>query len=185
MRKFLRILSTSPLPASPPPCEILFWDPRPNLWRAALGGAAGARPPAPRPRAPRRAPGLALRGLPLVLLTLALLFAQGNRVFHELLVRHTICEHGGLIHDGAHPPLAQAAQAAPDPALSQGSTPGHDPTDHDHCDAKSVLHRLGQVAPFVAPASLLQVAPPAFSGEHRASPPIALLDLAPKSSPPA
>ena len=146
------------------------------------------RAPGARTRAPRRSPRFALRGLPLVLLTLALLFAQGNRVFHELLVRHAVCEHGDLIHQEAlGEPSAPTAPAATsddhDAALSQGQ--GHDPSEHDHCDAKSVLHRLAQVGPSVAPASLLHLAPLSLSGEHRASPPIALLHLAPKSSPPA
>jgi hypothetical protein len=148
--------------------------------------------PGARTRALRRSPRFALRGLPLVFLTLALLFAQGNRVLHELLVRHVVCEHGDLIHqEGPRAPTAPTAPIAPaaptatsddhDAALAQG----HDPSEHDHCDAKSVLHRLAQVGPCVAPASLLHLAPPSLSGEHRAFPPIALLHLAPKSSPPA
>lgn len=152
-------------------------------------GVTGARAaPALRRRAARPAARLGLRGLTFVLLTIGLLFAQGNRLLHEVLVRHALCEHGQLIHEETAPavPTAQGKELGDrGVAVSQGNAPGHDAAAHDHCDARSVLHRIADLGPSVAPASLLPVNLPAQLAGDRACPPIAQLHLAPKSSPPA
>jgi hypothetical protein len=138
----------------------------------------GARRAAPRAaRPPRRAPQ-AWRAL---LIALGLLLAQGPLLLHLLLVRHVACEHGELVE-----------QAAPAHAIARESGPAHDRVDaaapgsgHEHCDVLAVRHCPGDVAaPIVAP-SLLCIEPPASLCARGETRPVALLSLAPKSSPPA
>jgi hypothetical protein len=161
-----------------------------TLRGAHVRGGPRARVAPQRRARPARAWRRGVRGLLLGLLALGLLLAQGSWLLHALLVRHTLCEHGELVHDdGARATLDDAAHAAleggaREARLTAGDAPAGDDDEHAHCDLRSLVHRGGEVGPSVAPASLLRFAPPAPGGGARAFQAIALLDLAPKSSPP-
>jgi len=149
-------------------------------------------------RRPRRARPSALRARPKALASLlvvfGLLFGQLLQLAHLLLVPHQACEHGELTHVAAPsvtpfvttnlpPASAHAARrSGEDPRLVEAS--GKAAGEHEHCEPRALCRRDEGVAPFVGEASLLDVLdlgalPPA--PERR---PIALLSVAPKSSPP-
>jgi len=154
---------------------------------------------APRRVAPSRAAAVrralaghpaAKRSLRILLIALGLLFAQVPSVLHLLLVPHTTCEHGELVEVVEHRPGARGApEAAPRPDSTSGRpqiavSRGHD-GGHDHCDALAVRHQIPDVGVAVRAASLLSIEPTAERGERGETRPVALLALAPKSSPPA
>lgn len=121
------------------------------------------------------------------MVALALLVHVG-RAAEVLLVEHAICEHGELIH--LHRGLAGHAQAeggkpARETEAHQGSAvdPAHG--SHDHCAAGTLHHRVGDVGPSLAEPSLIPLYDAPQGDERRASSPIPLLHLAPKSSPPS
>ncbi len=123
----------------------------------------------------------------LILLTaLGLLLAQGSVLFHLLLVPHRTCEHGELVEVAAPlaTPPAPAAATTPRSDQQQIEHSRADGAGHDHCDALAVRHRLAEVGPSIAPATLLLIAPLRVGGDHAETRPVALLSLAPKSSPP-
>ncbi len=129
---------------------------------------------APHPRPPRGAA-----------LALTLLFAVGQLAgfAHLVLVPHVTCpEHGELMHAEAAPAAPTLAGGPARAWLNRGAR-AH---GHDHCLAFSsrredVLAAAGPAAPEVqAPAP--HSAPPARTPF---APPLALLRLAPKGSPPA
>ena len=101
-----------------------------------------------------------------------------------LLVQHSVCEHGALIH-GAE---AEAASERRTPEKSREQAVHQDDASdeasaHEHCDAATILHKPEVTAHFVGSAVLLRVDPPSalISRDVRV---IALIDLAPKGSPP-
>lgn len=123
-------------------------------------------------------------------IALAALFvaAQLSSFTHELLVRHVTCpEHGELIHaDEATASLPVSSDDAP--ALAYRATSvevsGH---GHEHCSVctarREQLFIAAPSAPLVSAATLKEVV-----GVERGNclpAPVALLRLAPKSSPPA
>jgi hypothetical protein len=117
------------------------------------------------------------------LVSLGLVVAQIARLGHMMLVSHSVCEHGALVH-GHHAEEHHAADRGRDPVATQGEAPAD--ADHEHCDAAGVK----AVAVAVGPAC---VAPTLLDGELlpwsvRPRPDgraIAILSLAPKNSPPA
>lgn len=115
-------------------------------------------------------------------------------VSHMAFVAHARCaEHGQLVHagEGAHGPAEEHAQRAATTSVIDGDALSSD--EHDHCVlgvAQPDQGRVGQatfrlvphddppvVAPLPAPRPARSLVPPA--------PPIAILLLSPKSSPPA
>lgn len=112
------------------------------------------------------------------------LAAQVSSFTHELLVRHVTCpEHGELIHADE----STAGSPAEEPALAVRAAPAAISTHgHEHCLACTA--RRGQLF-IAAPTAALVVAPAlklAAGAARRTTPaPVALLRLAPKSSPPA
>jgi hypothetical protein len=118
-----------------------------------------------------------------LLTTLALLLAQGPLLLHLLLVPHRTCEHGELVE------LARARIPAPAAQVPRSDHPQVDLDragcgSHEHCDALALRHRLPEVEPSVGPATLLRIDPIATAGARAERRPVALLSLAPKSSPP-
>ena len=119
------------------------------------------------------------------LLLAAQLFALG----HLLIVQHAICpEHGETIHSG--PPSDALALpihegAAADPALGSGAPLAEHA--HDHCLA--LAHTRGRFALLPAsdliPGSLLVAATLPSLSAASAAPAVAVLLLAPKTSPPS
>ncbi len=118
-----------------------------------------------------------------------LLAAQLATLGHLSIVRHTICrEHGEAIHSGS-PGGAQALrpthQVAPaDPALAGGGQPAAH--SHDHCLAQAKTRERFALLPALdsMPGPVLAAATlPSLSAVGTA-PAVAVLLLAPKTSPP-
>lgn len=111
---------------------------------------------------------------------LGLLFAQLVQLSDLLLFQHTACQHGELVHGPAHAPV-KAEAADEDGNQRLGSAPAD---DHEHCEALAIRHRESAVALHVPEAMILGWAdtPVLVLGSPRR--PIALLDVAPKASPP-
>jgi hypothetical protein len=149
-------------------------------------------------RRPRRARPGAHGARPATLASLAivfsLLFGQLVQLAHLLVVPHQACEHGELTHTAlpvAEPKRAEPARPRTDvrDVRRGGPTRAVEPSEqakgeHDHCEPRTLCRRDVEVGPFVGEASLLNLLdlralPPAL--ERR---PIALLSVAPKSSPP-
>jgi hypothetical protein len=104
-------------------------------------------------------------------------------VLHLLLVPHATCEHGDLVEAVAPSSHTTAAvEARADEQQVERADAQRD--GHEHCDALAVRHRLPEVGPHVACASLVWIAPSEPFGEHREARPVPLLALAPKGSPP-
>jgi hypothetical protein len=132
------------------------------------------------------------RPLRVLLIALGLLMAQVPMLLHMLLVAHTTCEHGELVEligpSRAHPlgrhtpaPVAKSAGQTDPPAVVADHADG---SGHDHCNALAVRHRVSELPPCVAAASLLWIEPLALHGERAETRSVPLLSLAPKSSPP-
>jgi hypothetical protein len=127
------------------------------------------------------------RPLHVLLITLGLLLLQGPMLLHLLLVRHTTCEHGELIEvsrsnggNGGVAVTPRDPSDQPQVRVSQSNGGGH-----DHCDAMALRHRVAEVGPAVASASLSWIEPVTVGGERSEMRAVPLLSLAPKSSPPA
>ena len=109
------------------------------------------------------------------------------RFAEPVLVDHTICEHGELIHRAL---VARAHSEAKPQATGRGAADdGEDRraggSDHDHCDALAVRHVSQEMPALIQPASLLLEI--AYEDVADAEPerPVAVLVEAPKTSPPA
>jgi hypothetical protein len=106
------------------------------------------------------------------------------RAAHLLLVPHTVCEHGELVHA----PHSAATERPPSRAAVRGDASGDadGSLDHDHClTVGQSSHDATATVP--APTVLLDV-PPAGSPHSSAislADPRAILDRAPKTSPPS
>lgn len=147
----------------------------------------------PRVSAPRvRGTRVAARrghGLWVLLVAIGLLFMQGPRLFHLLLVAHATCEHGELVElAAAQTPLAlDAPLDAPDDDSDQDrADASHDEgAGHDHCDALALRHLPSAIGPALGAVSLLTIEPLTAIAPHDERRPVPLLSLAPKASPPA
>jgi hypothetical protein len=113
-------------------------------------------------------------------LVVAFLFAQMVALGHQASVRHTTCaEHGELVDGGqdASPTTARLAIVA---------ATGGETHDHDHCSIwsprRSPLGHLAQAQLLgeVTPAPILAAALPSLDAST-----VAILRIAPKTSPPA
>lgn len=139
--------------------------------------------PTPRLRAAVRAP-VAGRGLGVLLVAFGLLFLQGPRLLHMLLISHTTCEHGELV-EVAPEPKYRAIEASDSDPKQDRAAPGHgEGAGHDHCDALALRHLPSGVGPALCSPSLLIIEPLASLAERDEQRPLPLLSLAPKSSPP-
>jgi hypothetical protein len=120
------------------------------------------------------------------LLALAVAFVQLVGLGHLVFVTHAICEHGALLHvehEAVAAPKIDDRPAAEDRVAARPgqSADGH----HQHCDPFAVRPAVVAVAPsFEAPAPFEGVLLPETAVVRAAFPPIDLLSLAPKSSPP-
>lgn len=147
-----------------------------------------------RPRAhdgsrPTRAPARA--GKTTVVATIAVLLAlfatQFGQLTHFLLVRHSVCVHGDLIHGAApaHEDEAARLSSKSEASADARAIPGDRHTDaHEHCDAAAVRFRTPELLPFSAPPSVLTTVTDDILAPSVQRAPIGVLTLAPKSSPP-
>ncbi len=117
------------------------------------------------------------------LIAAALLAAQLGGAAHFALVQHVRCaEHDELVELPNAAASRAVAPVTPHRSLATDASEAH---GHDHCGIVALRCEAGHAsaprAAVLAPQSSTDHAPPAL----RAPPPaIALLDLAPKSSPP-
>ncbi len=149
---------------------------------------------APSARAPRAAErrtwrrDAAARSWLVLLTALGLLLAQGPALLHLLLVPHRHLRARRAGRTGAR----QAGYVAPAPAARErlrrisrrSSWPAPTADGHEHCDALALRHHVPAVDPSIGPATLLRIDPIEAGGAGAETRPVALLSLAPKSSPP-
>jgi hypothetical protein len=115
-----------------------------------------------------------------LLIALGLLLLQGPVLLHLLLVQHTTCEHGELVEVAPQSRVAVVLEPPSDrPQIKAGQRSGH-----EHCDALALRHRVPDVAPAIACASLQWIEPIVACGERAGTQAVPLLSLAPKGSPP-
>jgi hypothetical protein len=118
-------------------------------------------------------------------LALAVAMVQLFGLGHLVFVSHAICEHGALLHTEDATVHAEAAAAARDADGVSSALPGRGAAEHQHCDALAVRPAVIAVQPaFEAPAELEGALLPETPRALVAHPPIAVLALAPKVSPP-
>lgn len=111
-----------------------------------------------------------------VLVSALALVAYGGQIAHGVVVAHVECAHGELVHGAGH-------EGHDAPAPGDAALPGSEEA-HPHCDGVTLLP-AATTSLSVWPAQRAAAAAtvlPHRSGEHR---PVAVLALAPKSSPPA
>ncbi|MEZ4301367.1 MAG: hypothetical protein R3B70_40915 [Polyangiaceae bacterium] len=150
----------------------------------------------PLPRAPSDAPAPRTLFLRFAFAFLASILASGYlaAVTHLTFVAHARCaEHDALVHvaPAAHPAVATDAPRSSTTAIESTGAPAAD--EHDHCVlgmAQPADARVAEPARLLLPHPEPQVAAPlpavCAPGDAVAPPPpIALLHLSPKSSPPA
>jgi len=101
-------------------------------------------------------------------------------LLHLLFVPHATCEHGELV-EGARPRAEASSPVKPGEAQIAAS---HEADGHDHCDALALRHRIPEVGPSVAAASLVEITLIDEGGERAGMRPLPILSLAPKGSPP-
>ena len=101
-------------------------------------------------------------------------------LLHLLLVPHTTCEHGELVEVAPGSRVAEVREPpSARPQIKAGRQSGH-----EHCDALAMRHRVPDVAPAIACASLQWIEPIPAGGERAGTQAVPLLSLAPKGSPP-
>jgi hypothetical protein len=122
----------------------------------------------------------------LVLCALGVVFGQLVSAGHLVFVSHAICEHGSLLHEshaeGASDKASvRAASSSDEPSAS----PGPAAEEHEHCDALALRPATIAVGPAFTLPELIEIGVIEWaSTSPLASPPIAILHLAPKGSPP-
>lgn len=149
---------------------------RPTAARSLRGRAGGASLSAHRPAR--------------WLATAAVLLVQLFGVGHFALFAHVRCSHGELTHGGhaqaAHAAVAPGADASRDASGPDEAGQGDAPDGHEHCEGSGLVPAPVVVALPPAPVTLLEVyALPDAGALPRGVRVVALLALAPKSSPPA
>jgi len=118
-----------------------------------------------------------------IVVTIGLVTSQLFALGHLALFTHARCEHGALIHTHVGPRDARPP-AARDSGLSI-SPGGGSEVEHDHCNPFATPPALTSVIPPSAQASLLEtLAPPGVCASEAESC-VAILALAPKTSPTA
>lgn len=130
------------------------------------------------PAAPR---GVALSILVLVALVASML----SQIGHFMLVRHSLCEHGDIVHvEGGAREVASSAreERGREPVATQGAA-AHE-GEHEHCDGNALRCRVDAAPPFALDALLLTFAPEPVTPERAEVRAVDALALAPKSSPP-
>ena len=127
-----------------------------------------------------RPPSNRLARLATLALALVCLAGQLTTAAHLALVQHTTCEHGELV-EAAPPGLAQAGDtglSAPDEAAAATHS-------HDHCVLNASRRDGPRFSRLLAPLAVSVLLPPSLRADLPPLPAIALILVAPKSSPPA
>lgn len=126
-----------------------------------------------------------VRSRHLLVVALGLLIAHGSVLLHLALVSHATCQHGELTH-------VHGSVRSSEPAATR-LTPTHedraesarlDAAEHDHCGVIAVQHGRSDATPTVAVALMAPPVPVVSLSGRSESRPVAVLGLAPKSSPP-
>ena len=149
------------------------------------------------PAAPRRGRAPRLRawgGVASLLFTLTILVVQLEFAAHLIVVQHTRCVHGELVHADGHAardpsaPQDEPSRDAADRMSGSDAAHGDIPSlshEDEHCDALAVAHRTPDTPAALGAATVLAILPVAQLSAAPEIRPIGLLDVAPKSSPPA
>jgi len=111
---------------------------------------------------------------------LSQVFALGHLVFFT----HTRCEHGALVHGRAHAWQREAPAAPSDDRSPIASTGDREP-DHDHCDSLATPPALAFVKAASADAAWVETLTTRGVRPRAAERSVAILSLAPKTSPTA
>jgi len=121
----------------------------------------------------------------LLLCALAIIAISGlGQSAHLVLVRHLRCIHGALVH-AAPAPAPQHERPAASPSKGGAADQGVGVVGHQHCRHALVRAAAVTPPPVAALARLLAWSPTGVPGSASATrPPVALLHLAPKLSPP-
>jgi len=139
-------------------------------------------------RCTRPAPAARVRAALYLLVAAALFFAQAAKLSHYLIATHTLCEHGELLEAPEQTKHAKSASKASDLERDTQGVENDEGTtrasEHEHCDALAIHHIESRFAIPIPEPTLLCVLAPQSIDEARGERPIALLSLAPKSSPP-
>lgn len=110
-------------------------------------------------------------------LALVLLCAHAAAAVHLALGAHTVSDSGAVVE--AQPECVQ-------PHGSDGIAHGHELSAHEtECEAVALLRTAARTRLVVLPAPVVHADPPqVVVGAKHASPPLPVLSVAPKSSPP-
>ena len=115
-------------------------------------------------RAPQRYLRVRFGVISSVTIIVGLLFSLLVQISHLVLVRHTTCHHGKLIHEES----AHARPALPSDAKEQHfeKAPRRAQGEHEHCHANALPHRMAELRLPIANATLLFVfASPALTAQ--------------------
>jgi len=113
---------------------------------------------------------------------LSQVFALGHLVFFT----HTRCAHGALVHGRAHAWQREAPAVPTDQRSPIASTGDRDrDPDHDHCDSLATPPALAFVKLVSADAALVETLTTPGISARAAERSVAILSLAPKTSPTA
>lgn len=128
--------------------------------------------------------GAALRHVGFVCALLGLLVVQLAAVGHQLLIRHSMCEHGAVVHADheQHDAAPSVVHTSSEPAVEPGARAEG---SHEHCDPAGVRSSAVKIgAPLVPPTLLDGYLLPWSVRPQHARAPLAILSFAPKNSPP-
>lgn len=117
-----------------------------------------------------------------LLVVLSVLLSFGVRLSHMLLVQHVICEHGHLVDERKTAAQHDEVQSAKLRFQAEDQDADKD-DDHEHCDVMSVLYAGDDVSNTPYVTTLVWIEPLGLR-EARQTPPIDVIWLAPKASPP-
>ena len=108
------------------------------------------------------------------------LFALG----HSVLFEHTRCEHGAVVHGAGHLRDAGLSPTSLDGVSSIRPSEGAS-GEHAHCDELMTRPALLSVSAACCEISLLETQPPTTVASREAERVLAVLSVAPKTSPTA
>jgi hypothetical protein len=120
-----------------------------------------------------------------MVVAVGMLLSQVFALGHLAFFTHTRCEHGALVHGQAHVWQREAQPKTPSDGKARiAPSEGREP-DHDHCDSLATPPALAFVKSAPADASCVEALPARGVRARAAERSVAILSLAPKTSPTA
>lgn len=121
-----------------------------------------------------------------MVVTVGMLLSQVFALGHLVFFTHTRCAHGALVHGRAHAWQREAPVAPSDDRSPIASTGDRDrEPDHDHCDSLATPPALAFVKSASADAAWVEISTAPAVRARAAERAVAILSLAPKTSPTA